>query len=522
MTSVVLIMPDHPGAFSATRFLRLPIETLLVGFGFLLLGGVWFRLLRMFCVALLILILCLKLADIGTQAAFQRPFNPYLDIKMVLDGWRLLSSAIGLPIAFLTVATGIVAIFLFVLLYVWSAGLIALLPSGLRRVLSGVIFCLLLLTGAGLATERYLGLDLRIAANTPTYLSTRLALISRSIADMRAFEMQLAQRDPDSPAGSKLFGRIENKDVVLVFIESYGRSAVEDPLYAADVRSRLGQIEQQVGAAGLHAVSSWVQSPTVGGLSWLAHGTFLSGLWIDNQARYDRLMLSGQPSLNKMFRQAGWRTVGVMPAITMDWPEASYYGYDRLLVAANLGYAGKPFNWVTMPDQYTLSAFERLERPPGHPPVMAEIALISSHAPWTPIPRLIDWASVGDGKVFNAQAESGDPPSVVWADPKRIQSQYLLSVDYSLEILGSYMALHGKNTVFILLGDHQPASVITGADASRAVPIHIVSDDAAVIEDFRARGWAAGMTPATNGAVLPMDRMRDLLLQTLSGSAAPG
>jgi len=150
-------------------------------------------------------------------------------------------------------------------------------------------------------------------------------------------------------------------------------------------------------------VTGWSRSPTMGGLSWLAHGTFLSGLWVDNQARYDRLMMSDRRSLNRLFREAGWRTAAIMPAITMDWPEGSYYGYDTIFASDDLGYQGKPFNWVTMPDQYTLVAFDRLVRHAGNDrPVMAEIALISSHAPWTPVPELIDWADVGDGRAFDA------------------------------------------------------------------------------------------------------------------------
>ena len=48
-----------------------------------------------------------------------------------------------------------------------------------------------------------------------------------------------------------------------------------------------------------------------------------------------------------------------MPAITLPWPEADWFGYDRVLAARDLGYRGQPFNWVTMPDQFTLAAFER-------------------------------------------------------------------------------------------------------------------------------------------------------------------
>src|SRR5690606_32617333 len=160
------------------------------------------------------------------------------------------------------------------------------------------------------------------------------------------------------------------------------------------------------------------------------------------------------------------------------------------------------------------SAFERLARQPARAqgrPVMAEIALISSHAPWTPVPRLVDWSAVGDGTIFNAQAESGDPPRVVWADHERVRRQYIATIDYVLETLGDYIPRFGEDAVFVILGDHQPAALVTGREASRAVPIHIVSRDAAMIGDFLAEGFAPGMTPSAQGPEPPMDAMRERL-----------
>ena len=71
--------------------------------------------------------------------------------------------------------------------------------------------------------------------------------------------------------------------------------------------------------------------------------------------------------------------------------------------------------------------------------MFAEVSLISSHAPWTPIPPVLeDWDAIGDGRVFSQWAEMGDPPEVVWRDPERVRHQYLLSVDYVLGVLGAY------------------------------------------------------------------------------------
>ena len=100
--------------------------------------------------------------------------------------------------------------------------------------------------------------------------------------------------------------------------------------------------------------SGFLTAPMVGGQSWLAHASLLSGLWIDNQGRYRALLASPRRTLLHLAQAAGWRTAAVMPAITLAWPEAGYFGYDRVLAAADLGYRGLPFNWVTMPDQFTL------------------------------------------------------------------------------------------------------------------------------------------------------------------------
>lgn len=508
-------LPDHPDAFGVGAFTRLPLEWALIGLLTLLTRG-WLRRIVIFlCGFIVFLVLFLKLADIGVQSAFQRSFNPYLDLKMLKDGWNLISGTIGTPAALAALIGGGLLFLLVARIFLRSLKWIASATGSTRRILTAA-FATILVSGAGLMWLGLPWVDLR----TPVYLSNRLSLVVRSAEDMQAFEKELATGIGPTD-GRDLFQRVKGKDVILVFVESYGRSAVEDPLYADVTGRRLGAIDQQLKAAGLHAASGWVTSPTVGGLSWLAHGTLLSGLWVDSQARYDRLMISHQPSLNRLFSQAGWHSVAVMPAITMAWPEAGYFGYDQILSASGLQYRGKPFNWVTMPDQYTMSAFDRLALKPAHERgqrVMAEIALISSHAPWTPVPTLIDWDKVGDGSAFNDQAVSGDPPSVVWAVPDRVRRQYIQTIDYSLATLGEFMERQRRDVVYVILGDHQPASIITGQGASRAVPVHIVSDDADFVARFEAKGFVSGMMPADTTKEQPMSTLRQTLIDTFSGA----
>jgi hypothetical protein len=338
------------------------------------------------------------------------------------------------------------------------------------------------------------------------------------LAGMKAFEAAIA-RDPfrTMPA-EHLLARLEGADVLLMFVESYGRSALELPRYAETLAPTLERFEQRLAEGGLFAASGWLTSPTVGGQSWLAHGTLESGLWLPDQAHYDALMQSERLTLTRAFGRAGYRTVALKPAITRPWPEGARLGFARIYAAADLGYAGEPYNWVTMPDQYTLAVLERAERAGAAGSLFAEVSLISSHAPWTPIaPVLEDWSTIGDGRVFSAWADDGDPPEVVWRDPERVRAQYARAIDYVLAVLGSYAAnfVDGR-TLLILVGDHQPAPLITGEDASRDVPIHVISGDPDLLAPFAAWGFTPGMRPPAGAPAKRMDAFRDFFLEAFS------
>lgn len=503
---VIANLPLRPDQFSLPAFAAVPAEIILVILAATLVRGRYERAGRIVLTAVFALVLLLKLADIGVFSAISRPFNSYLDGKLLLDGWRLLSATVGIIKALLLVATALLGFVGVGWLLYWSlSGLFAI--SRHRLVVPAAAILALGLTFGGTGALR---------PNMLYALKSRVDLVHQSIADMAIFDRTIGADPLADIADSDLLGALRGRDVVLIFVESYGEVAIRDPRYAARIAGRLSAIEGELAQAGLGSRSGWLVSPTVGGLSWLAHGTLLSGLWLDSQQRYDRMIGGGRASLNSLFRQAGWRSVAVMPAITMDWPESRYFGYDMVYAAKNLGYRGKPFNWVTMPDQYTLSAFERRERGPGHRPVMAEIALISSHAPWTPVPTLLDWSRIGDGSEFNEQAVAGEPPELVWRDNDRVRAHYIATIDYALQTVGSYMARHGRNTVFVILGDHQPAPIITGDTASRAVPIHIVADDAMLLDRLDGSHWSRGMRPAGGSARPRMDEFRESFVRTFS------
>ncbi|MDR7090212.1 hypothetical protein [Cellvibrio fibrivorans] len=518
---LTLVIPNRLTDIHFSSFLFFPLELLLVGL-LLLLPGLIGLVVRWVMAALLALGAIFKCADMATFKVFARPFNPVFDGYLFANGMNLLNGAIGKAGALL------VAVLLALLVLAIIAGAFWVLGRAQRVLCVSVRKSAILLVG-GLALWSVLFFVEypRVSVGFYQHLAAHARDILVTATDIKSFNAQLARVDEVARTDANLFGLLRGKNVLVIFVESYGRTVLDNPEFAPQISPLLERTTGELAEKGFAVRSGFLTSPTVGGLSWLAHGTAMSGLWIDNQIRYNSLMISERPSLNSLFNQAGWRTVAVMPAITMDWPEGNYYGYEHIYDAHNLGYQGKPFNWVTMPDQFTLAAFHarELAKPAielAHTPVMAEIALISSHAPWTPVPQLIDWHSVGDGSVFNEQAISGDSPEEVWKDSVRIRLQFRLSIEYALQTIASYVMNYGDdNLVLLVLGDHQPAPIVTGdsghlTSSARDVPIHLIARDPKVIDAVAHWQWTPGMLPAADAPVWRMDELRNRLIETFS------
>ena len=87
----------------------------------------------------------------------------------------------------------------------------------------------------------------------------------------------------------------------------------------------------------------------------------MTGIWIDRQEKYQALMTTERPNLATYFRDAGYRTVALMPGLKMLWPEGAFYGYDKIWNADQLKYTGPEFGWWRIPDQYSLAHFYDVE-----------------------------------------------------------------------------------------------------------------------------------------------------------------
>ena len=73
--------------------------------------------------------------------------------------------------------------------------------------------------------------------------------------------------------GADLLTKLRGKDVLLTFVESYGRSAIEDPAMASVIDPVLDDGTRRLQAVGFAARSGFLTSPVHGGGSWMAHAT---------------------------------------------------------------------------------------------------------------------------------------------------------------------------------------------------------------------------------------------------------
>ena len=518
---ILLLLPADPEQFNLEHFLRLPLE--LPAWVLLLLltkqrPGRWLRCTVVLLTGLLVL---LGLGDLGSRLAFGRSFSPLTEWHLVTKGWALAADSVGLveAISIALAAVGLLMLLLFLLYR--GLGRIGELQQTRRRTATLTFGVILGIGLAALLLQSTTGRDLRVISISASTMAERLDRTRQAVEDQLAFQEALGS-DPLSNGPAPRFTALDGIDVIVLFVESYGRSFTESPRFAEDADHRLRSIQDQLHDAGVSAVSGYIDSPIRGGRSWLAQASFASGLMLTNQARFDRLITSDRQSLWSLLGDAGWSTSVVLPVVSDHWVEGAWYDVDRFFDRDALQYAGRDFGFITMPDQYTLSAFHRLVRNTAPGPLAAEIGLLGSHAPWTPLAKPVPWEDVGDGSIFDGSQRFGEP--LDWADPEPVRRMYGLSVESTLQLVADYIERHGDDALFIVLGDHQPAYVIDGWAGSSHVPIHVISANTELLARFPQENFSAGMLPAAELDALPMASMRDLLARQMEaplGSIVP-
>jgi phosphatidylglycerophosphate synthase len=513
-----LVAPNEPSRLNLGAFARLPLELLVVVAVAALLPATPRRVLAVVLGAVLSVLVVVKVLDIGFFTAFDRPFKPLDDSSYVGIGIETLRHAIGTSSANLVVAVAVVLIAALLALPVLALLRVTRVAAGHRRwalraaTALAVVWVALRVVGAPVASTSAAALAV-----------DEVQAVRAGLADRAEFAREIAHERFRATPGNRLLIGLRGKDVLLVFIESYGRVAVQGSSVSPRISAALERGAAQLRAAGFSSRSAFLTSPTFGGLSWLAHSTLQSGVRVDGQRRYDQLVQKERLTLTRAFKRAGWRAVGAMPGNRRAWPEGStFYHYDRVYDRRNFGYRGPGFGVSPMPDQYTLLALQRRELAKHHrPPLFAEVDLISSHAPWTRIPRFISWDDVGDGSIFDRIPADESTKASLFGDAERARTAYGDSIEYSLKTIFSFVERYGHDDlVLVVLGDHQPATVVTGQGASHDVPISVIAHDPKVMDQIAGWRWQDGMSPSPQAPVWPMAAFRDRFLAAFGSSPA--
>jgi hypothetical protein len=501
---------------------RLPLEALvLVGLVVLLP-----RRLRGFAAVVAGLVLALvavaKALDMGFFFALNRSFDPVIDWTYADSLVGLLRDSFGTTAATVMLVLAAAVLLTFFVLTPLAVRRLARVAArhrtaSLRAVVAlGLVWVLAVVLGVEVGQAPF------ATTSTASYAYAEVSQIPTQLRDQRAFTRAAAHDPMHDVPGERLLTQLRGKDVLFVFVESYGRCSVQGSSFTPGINAVLDDGTRRLGDAGFATRSGFLTSPTFGAISWLAHATLQSGLWVDSQQRYNGLMTSRRETLASLFKRAGWRTVSHVPANTYDWSEGDFYRFDQFYDSRNMGYKGPRFGYPTMPDQFTLDAFQRLELGKSRrQPVMAEIDLITSHAPWSRTPTLIDQADVGDGSVFEGMPEQAPSKTVIWRSPERVRAAYGEAIEYSLSALIRFVETYGDDDlVLVMLGDHQPANIVSGEDADHDVPITLVTRDREVMDQISAWGWEDGMRPSPDAPVWRMDSFRDRFLAAFGPRAA--
>jgi hypothetical protein len=472
--------------------------------------------------ALTVVIRVLRICDGVVGYYFWRTLNLYVDLPLAPEGLRLLRATVRPALLIGAAVLGLAALVGLGFFVRWALRYAAgyLSAPAHVAVFAGVVVLFAALTPLWPPSRKSESLHVGMfGTSVVTRLGREAIFLARAPAYRRekidAMHAEAA-RIARTPGG---MGKLRGADVLLIFVESYGATVLERPAYLRRLLPVYDRMERDLGARGFAVASGLLVSPTYGGSSWLAHATMATGLRAEDELEYT-LVRTTRPrpkTMAQFFREAGYRTVLVQPATTRPWPEGVVDGFERKYYAADLDYHGPAFGWTTMPDQYVLDFVHRREVAPATGPLFVEYALVSSHAPWSDqAPIVPDWSRVGDGSIYRQLPRT--TYRVGWSNLRDGSDAYISSIVYDLDLLTDYLSRFlSRDTLVIVLGDHQPVPDVTDDTPSHAVPIHLMSRNHALLDPFLARGYVRGMKPAAaSGSTAGMETFLPNLLQDLA------
>lgn len=291
-------------------------------------------------------------------------------------------------------------------------------------------------------------------------------------------------------------------DIYLIFIEAYGSIAGTVSPYDRLYANQLKNIEDSLSANAWYMATTLSNSTILGGRSWLGFTTLLSGVRIDNHPAYEDMISHhiGYPHLINTLNAQGYHTYRLNtmanPGQTfsnIDSIAGLYFNTGKWTRYNDIPYRGYRYDYMGgIPDQYALNFWHDHVLNKSTSPNFLFFITLNTHAPfYLPPPIAENWKDLDailKSPTGGTRLETGPP----------IQ-RYSKEVSYILNVLKKFILEHGNsNSLFILLGDHQPAGMeymLHGKTDTYATPIHIISKDSHWIDLFKKHGFTNGMVP---------------------------
>jgi hypothetical protein len=445
-----------------------------------------------------------RYADVTATALFGRDINLYWDLRFIPDVVSLLAKAAHAWLAIAVVAG--LAIVLAALYFVlrWAIRIVtnAAVDPRTRMPLAALSLAavLLFVLDASGAHLRAVGFARPV---TLTY-ARQVGVAVRAMGGKTIV--------PPGPAMTSDAARINGADVYLIFLESYGAVTFDRASFASALAPAREMFERAIHDTNRDVVSAFVESPTFGGNSWLAHISLMSGIEVRDPDVNAMLMAQKRDTMVTFFKRRGYRTVALMPGLWQAWPEGSFYNFDTIYGGDRLAYRGPEFGWFDIPDEFALAKFDTLEAgTTSRPPLFMFFPTISTHTPFRPTPPYqSDWGRVVTDQPFDeADLDRAFDQQADWLN---LGPSYVDAMTYTYATLTGYLRkTAGRDVVIILLGDHQPPALVSGEGAPWDVPVHVIASRREVLQQLVAKGFRRGLTPSRPD-VAKMNQLLPLLL----------
>ncbi len=308
-----------------------------------------------------------RYADVTAPALYGRDINMYWDAQYMPDVAAMITrvTPLWLIIAIIAAVALIIGLVYRMVRWAWTAvaGALAAVPERrVAMVAAVVVMTLFAASRVGQSKQSWVFVSTEYKVDESwlfpdPVISTYAHQVRLVVAEAFSSKAPLAA----TPVMDSDLSRVKDADVFVVFIESYGAAAFDRTEIAGPLAASRALLAAAIDETKRSVVSAYVESPTYGGSSWLAHVSLLSGVEVREARTNARLLAERRDTLVRAFGRQGFRTVALMPGLRGPWPEGSFYGFDEIYGTDRLAYEGPEFGWFAVPDQFSLHRLDALE-----------------------------------------------------------------------------------------------------------------------------------------------------------------